>query len=602
MGPPSKLTVSEWADRFRVLSSEASAEPGLWSTDRAPFQRGIMDAVSEEEIHTVVVKSSSQVGKTEFLLNALGFVVDQDPGPVLCLQPNTKPMGEAFSKDRVAPMFRDTPSLRGKLSDPRSRDSSNTLLHKKFPGGHLTITGANSPASLASRPIRYLFADEIDRFPVSAGTEGDPLALAIKRTTTFHNRKLIFCSTPTVKDASRIEAAFLASDQRHYHVPCPECGDAAPLVWSNLIYPKDDEGNWTGGDPWYCCGNCGCAIYERAKMTMLRSGQWVAHAEFNGSAGFHLNELYSPWKTWREMVEDWHAAQQDTELLRVFVNTSLGETFEEKGQRIDKGGLMARREPYPADVPAGALMLAAGVDVQDNRLEATVWGFGRGEESWAITHRVLFGDPADDVVWGTLEELLFQEVFAHEGGRTLRIAAAAVDSGGHHTQRVYRFCADHQRRNVFAIKGLRGFGTRAVGTPSRIGFGNDGRTVALYGLGVDELKRLIANRLERVKPGPGYVHFPDGDEFDQEYFDQLAAEELRRKMVSGAPVLWWKQVRDRNEALDCAVYAYAAMVLRRPNFDKLALKFSDSESPEPAEPKARRAPARRRNYATSWRD
>jgi len=609
MGPPPKLTVSEWADDRRVLSSEASAEPGKWSTDRAPYQRGMMDALNEDEVHTVVFMTSSQVGKTEILLNILGYFVDQDPSPMLCLQPNTKPMGEAFSKDRVAPMFRDTPALRGKVSDPRSRDSSNTLLHKKFPGGHLTITGANSPASLASRPIRVVLGDEIDRYPVSAGSEGDPLSLAKKRTTTFANRKIILTSTPTTKGASRIEMAWDESDQRFYMVPCPHCGEHQRLVWSNVQWQKDDEGVWDGEDPVYICQECGSAIGEADKIQMLRAGQWEASRQSDGVAGFHLSELYSPWKTWREVVADWYEAQKDTELLRVFVNTSLGETFEESGERVDGTGLMARREQYAAQVPAGALVLVAGVDVQDDRLEATVWGYGRDDETWAITHRVMYGDPADDEVWADLDALIFAERFTHESGQAMRIAGTCIDSGGHHTQRVYGYCHDPKRKRarIFAIKGYAGFGRRAVGAPSRARSGRDGRPVDLYTLGVDELKRLVAGRLRRLKAGPGYVHFPVSDEFEEDYFQQLSAEELRRKIVSGVPTFYWHQLRDRNEALDCAVYAHAARVLINPNYDALEARIGagagDDAAPE-ASLKSPSRPARRPRrggFVNGWR-
>ncbi len=294
--PPPRLTVSQWADEYRRLSPESAAEPGRWRTDRAPYQRGIMDAVNDPTVREIVVMKSAQVGWTEILGNIVGFHVDRDPAPILLIQP-TLEMAEAWSKDRLAPMVRDTPALKGKIKDARSRDSGNTLLHKQFPGGHVTIAGANSPAGLASRPIRVVLCDEVDRYPPSAGTEGDPISLARKRSTTFWNRKLLMGSTPTVKDASRIEAAFLASDQRYFLVPCPHCGTEDRLRWQHVRWPegRPEEAH-------YVCPHCGAVIEDTDKLRMLESGRWEASTEFNGVAGFHLSELYSPWVTFGAMA------------------------------------------------------------------------------------------------------------------------------------------------------------------------------------------------------------------------------------------------------------------------------------------------------------
>ena len=570
----------------------------------------MMDALAEEGIHTVVIMSSAQVGKSEAgILNPLGFYIDQDPSPIMMLQP-TLQMGEAFSKDRVAPMLRDTPALAGKVGDPRTKDSNNTLLHKKFPGGHLTICGANSPASLASRPIRVLLADEIDRYPVSAGTEGDPLNLARKRTATFHNRKLLMTSTPTVKGASRIEMAYEDSDKRRYYVPCPHCETMQPLEWSHLQWGKDDKGHWDGKDPWYSCDGCGVSLTEADKAKMLKGGRWIAEGTAPGIAGFHLNELYSPWRLWREMVEDWLAAQKDSELLRVFVNTSLGETFEEASEGIEHEGLFARREPYAAEVPAGAVVLIAGADVQDDRVEISIFGVGtEGEELWAIDHRVIHGDPAGDALWLAVDDVLLSGKFQHESGATLGIASTCIDSGGHHTKRVYEYCRTRKHKRIFAIKGMGGFGRAMVSAPSGKRHGRDRRPVDLYTLGVDELKSLIYARLNNAKPGQGYIHFPIHDSFTEEYFEQLTSEVIKTKFKMGVPYRVWELPSGRrNEALDCAGYAYAALILLKPNLEALAARLGDVEDPgEPAEKeqgprKSRNRPARKRGgFATGWK-
>ena len=437
--PPPALTVSDWADRFRYLSPESSAEPGKWSTDRAPYQRGIMDSVADPEVNQVVIMSSAQVGKTAMIENVVAFYICQDPSAILLLQP-TLEMAGAFSKDRLAGMLRDTPALRGLVKDARARDSGNTQLHKQFPGGHITMTGANSPANLASRPIRIVLCDEVDRYPESAGTEGDPVALAIKRTATYWNRKIILTSTPTIKDLSRIEHAFLQSDQRRYWVPCPECGEHQVLKWANV--------KWDEGQPEtaaYYCEHCGVLIGEEHKPAMLLAGEWRADTPFAGIAGFHLNELYSPWRRWSEIAVDFLAAKHGgSELLKAWVNTCLGETWEEQGDAVEMTGIIARAEEYTRADLAGK-PISAGVDVQKDRLEASFVAWGPGEEAWLVEHIIIPGDTARPEPWAELARV-FGEI---------RPVAVAVDSG-FNTSQVYEFVARH--RYCYAIKGQPGFG------------------------------------------------------------------------------------------------------------------------------------------------
>jgi phage terminase large subunit GpA-like protein len=285
---PPKLTIDEWADRFRMLSPESSAEPGRWRTSRTPYMREPMREITNPEVETVVIQSSSQVGKTELCLNVTGFFVHQDPAPILLIEP-TLDIAEAYSKDRLAPMIRETPVLSDLIKESRSRDSGNTILHKQFPGGHITLAGSNSPSGLASRPIRILICDEIDRYAPSAGAEGNPVVLASKRTTTFWNRKKLFVSSPTIKDLSAIEACFLASDQRYYRVPCWACKKKAKLEWSHV--------HWENRDPrtaLYVCRNCGAGWEDAQRVEAVMNGEWIAEAEFKGVAGFQLWEAYNP--------------------------------------------------------------------------------------------------------------------------------------------------------------------------------------------------------------------------------------------------------------------------------------------------------------------
>jgi len=588
--PPPLRTVSEWADQERRLSSESSAEPGRWNTARAEYQRGIMDAVCDPAVETVVVMSSAQVGKTEFLLNVIGYFVDQEPAPILLTQP-TLEMAQAFSKDRLAPMVRDTPTLKGRVADPKSKKTGNTLLHKTFPGGHITMAGANSPASLASRPVRAYLADEIDRYPVSAGTEGDPVSLGRKRTQTFWNRCVLLTSTPTIKGVSRIEAEYELSDKRRFYVPCPHCQHFQPLIWAQV--------NWEGRDPleaMYCCEECGGLWSEIERKNAVKRGEWRATEDFNGRAGFHLNELYSPWSTLAGIVTAFLEAKGNPETLQTWTNTVLGETWEVTGDVVDRGQLYGRREYYAAAVPAAAVVLTAAADVQDDRIEVGVEGWGVGEENFKVDYRVFYGDPAQPELWRRLREYLDQR-FLHESGNELPIACAVVDSGGHYTEQVYKFVKPLEARRVYAIRG-RGQDGTFVNRPTR----NNNQNVPLFTLGVDTGKEVLSARLRITEPGPGYQHFPVNDTFTEEYFAQLTAETCVTEKVRGVARRVWKKIRPRNEAWDIAVYNLAALYILNPSFAHLKARLEPREIPpvqDPPRTTQRRRPAKsRKTWAT----
>lgn len=604
--------MSEWADEYRRLSPESSAEPGRWRTNRAEYQRGIMNAVNESGVETVVVMSSAQVGKTELVNNSVGYFISQDPSPILALNP-TLEMSEAWSKDRLAPMVRDTPCLAGKIKDARSRDSGNTVLHKSFPGGHLTMAGANSPASLASRPIRIVMCDEIDRYPLSSGTEGDPVNLAVKRTTTFWNRKIILVSTPTIKGASRIEQAFEQSDQRRYFVPCPHCQHEQVLRWSNV--------KWDAGEPekaWYECESCQKPITNAHKAQMIRMGKWKATASFKGTAGFHLNELYSPWRTFGDVATAFVKAKDNPQQLQTFINTSLGETWEEEaGEQLGHEALMARAEPYqPLTVPKKGLLLTAGVDVQNDRLVCVIRAWGRGEESWLIYWQELWGDPTTDNPWKQLDELL-ESTYTHESSEELKIDCCAIDSG-FLTSEVYNYVRTRSHKfRVIATKGMSTEGKPIVGKPSQQDVDYKGKIVKagvqLWPVGTDTCKQLIYGRLRQKEIGPGYYHFPIG--VDGQYYLELTAEKLLTKFNKGFPKREWTKLPGRrNEALDCECYALAAAVscgMQSPRWDwsKLEARVSERERekseehkeiPQPPTRLQPRPRATRDNWATRW--
>lgn len=555
--PPKKLTVSEWADEYRQLSKEASAEPGKWVTDRAPYQKEIMDAISDPLVDTVVVMTSAQIGKTELLLNIIGYYVHYDPSPILLLQP-TLDMAEAFSKDRLAPMIRDTKVLSERIGDAKSRNSGNTLLHKTFPGGHITMAGANSPSSLASRPIRAVLADEVDRYPVSAGTEGDPLMLATKRTTTFWNKKKVYVSTPTIKGASRIETEYEDSTMEEWHVYCPSCGDLQPYEWPRINF---DDVTMT-------CKHCGCTHGEHEWKA--KKGKWIARFPDRKKRGFHLNEMASPWKRWSEIIEDFKTAKRSTETLKVWVNTALGESWEERGDGQDEEVLFDRREEYGCEVPEGVLILTAGIDTQDDRFEIEVVGWGEDEESWGIQYKVIYGDLHKPDVWHELDEYLKRE-FSFADGRKIRISCACQDSGGHFTQEVYKFTKPKEIRRIFAIKGKGGESVPFIGTVSR----NNREKAALFTVGVDAGKETIISNLKIEHEGPGYCHFPSEYEkgYGIDFFKGITAESLVIKMVNGVgKAQWVKKSGVRNEPLDVRNYATAALKILNPNWEALKRK------------------------------
>ena len=620
--PPPKLSVSEWADRYAVLSAESSAQPGQWITATAEYQRGLMDAGSDPLIERIVAMWGAQLGKTACLLNINWYYTAHDPSPMLMVQP-TLEAAEDFSKERIAPAIRDTPALSKLFRPSRSRDSGNTLLKKEFPGGGLALAGANSPAGLASRSRRIVQGDEVDKWEASAGAEGDPGKLMEARTATFWNKKIIYTSTPSIKGASRIEREFLKSDQRRFFVRCPHCNEEQLLEWGNLKWPSprpdNDVKEHRPDDCYYVCGANGCEILEGDKPDMVRKGVWRATAKsIDGkTAGFHLNALYSPWVTWPDLIRKWLDAQGNPNELQTFVNASLAETWEVQGDRVESDVFRDRVHPYSAPAPAGVLVITAAVDVQKDRLEASAIGWGAGEESWAIDHRVFQGDPSQPTVWGELDEWL-QTEWQHESGIMLRIRCTLIDSGGHHTKQVYAFTKPREHRRIYACKG-RGGAYPLLARPSKQGVSE----TLLYMVGVDAAKELFYARLKIEVEGPGYCHFPDdASTFDEEFYCQLTAEQQITITRNGLPERVWRKRRDRNEALDLRVYAMAALERIKPNFPLIASKIKrkaervERERTEPTEetvtlgappqppmppPSRNRLRARQGGWINSWK-
>lgn len=594
--PP--LTVSEWAQEHRFLSPKASSEPGRWRNERTPYLTEIMDALGRgSPVEEVVFMKGAQVGGTEAGNNWLAYIIDVSPGPVLAVQP-TVDIARRFSRQRLEPLIEDSPRLRGRVSERRSRDSQNTVLGKDFPGGVLMLAGANSAAGLRSMPVRDLFLDEVDAYPLDVDGEGDPISLAKARTRNFHNRKVLEVSTPTISGQSRIEDAFEASDQRYYHVPCPECGHYAPIEWKRLRWEKGDPASVR-----LACEGCGALISETSKSAMLAAGRWVPTFPERAVRGYHLSALYSPygWFSWEDAVKAWEEAQSNEKKLRVFVNTILGETWREKGEAPEWQRLYHRREEYRiGTVPAGGVFLTAGCDVQKDRLEVEVVAWAERMESWSIDYVVIPGDPASDVPWRALEELL-NRPYPTETGGAIAIAKLAVDSG-YETQAVYDWCRSQPFARVMACKGNESL-RQCVGPVSVVDVNWKGKRLSrgarVWPIGSSHMKSELYGWLRQPQPTSptaplpfGWCHFP---QYAEHWFEMLTAEELRVRKVRGYARPLWEKIRERNEALDCRVLARAAAASlgvdrwdeKRWRRERITSAVSVTASEQP-KPKARR--------------
>ena len=516
MKPPDDLTVTEWAEKNRRLSAESSAEPGPWRTERTPYLREPMNAWTDPKIRHIVMVAASQVGKSEFLNNCIGYVIDQDPGSILFVHPTTIDAKE-YSKLRIAPMIRDCPTLRKKVSDPKSRDSGNTILQKTYPGGILTMCGSTEAHPLASKPIRYVLGDERDRWALSAGNEGDPWDLAMARQTTFYNAKSGEVSTPTVKNASAIEAAYATGTMERWKSRCPHCGEYHEIQWADIRFEHDEiivagKKTYKVRSVCYACPGCGC-ISTEAEMKRAPA-RWEADnpaAYEQGTRSFWLNAFVSQWASWESIILKYLNAIGSTRKMQVVYNTCFGELWEDRGDLEDEDSLMARREEYPAELPEGVLVLTAGVDTQDDRMEYEIVGHGHFGETWGIEKGIIMGRPDDDAVWAQLDELVFDRVLRFENGVGLKMSMSFVDEGGHFTQEVRMQCRARLGKKVFCIKGMPGSDKPYTAPPKKQKIIIKQTAVGTcwqYQIGVDSGKEVIMDNLRVQTPGAKYCHFP----------------------------------------------------------------------------------------------
>ena len=606
--PPKKLSLSQWADNFAYLSAESSAEGGRWRT--LPYQKGIMDAITDPNVEQVTVMKSARVGYSKILNHIIGYHIHQDPCPIMVVQP-TIDDATGYSKEEVSPMLRDTRCLHGLVSDPKSKDGSNTLLQKNFPGGTLSLVGANSARGFRRVSRRIVLFDEVDGYPLSAGTEGDQIKLGIRRTEYYWNRKIVAGSTPTIKDFSRIERLFLQTNQQRYYVPCPECGHMQYLKWSNM--------KWRDNDPdtvAYGCESCGCLIPHSKKRWMIERGEWRATAPGNAKhVGFHIWAAYSysPNASWSNLVEEFLQSKDDPEQLKTWINTILGDVWEDQyASKVGADGLMERAslETYQQGIPPSpVLSLCLGCDVQDDRLSMSLWGIGRNEEMFLVDRKVIYGSPARADLWKQMDEVLLDE-YTNADGQKMKIDSAAIDTGGHFTQEVYQYVRERSHLGLIGIKGMGQKGKPPLGKPSKVDINFSGkalkRGVQLFPVGVDVIKSTLHNRLRDAEPGEGYIHFYPTITHD--YFEELTAERQVLRYKHGYQErVWVKKSDARNEALDEMVYAYAAWQRLLQKYDRRTIYEQFERRLNPNEPKKdsklslnQTKSAKKSNFVSNW--
>lgn len=568
--PDEELTLSRWADRFRKLDQKSSPEPGDFRTSRTPYLREVMDNLSiSSPVSETVVMKGAQLGFTEVGNNLVGYVIHHAPGPGLFLEPS-EDLATRNVRSKINPMIAMTPELAMRVPKPRS--GGNTMEEKEFPGGIWLFKYASSTAGLRSSTIRYLVMDEIDEWAVEVGEQGDPETLARKRTNAYGPRKKIYVpSTPTIQGRSKVEALYLDSDQRRYHMPCPCCQEMITFEFKSL--------KWPSGEPtlaWYECQRCGERIEEWQKTQMMEAGEWVpANPSNNRRRGYHISSLYSPfgWQSWGEIAQEWVEAQGNTAKMKAFVNTVLGETWKEKGEAPEWQRLYERRESYAVGVvPLGGLVLTAAADVQrgpgggaNGWIEVLVRAWGRNLENWVIDHQQFHGDTSDPSApggpWEQLEQLKDKHYPHEHAGVAMPISKLAVDSGDQ-TTTVYHWVADQNDPRVIATKGNDRGTMIGWATPIQVKANGQRamRALKLWHTGNNLIKPELYAWLKYTKePGQplrrGYMHFP---ELSEEFFKQLTGEQMVVKMVKGRATMAWERIRPRVEVLDCAVYSRAA--------------------------------------------
>lgn len=570
--PKPRLTGAQWADEYFYLSPESSASPGKWKT--LPYQIEPINCMTDEITTQVTWKKSARVGYTKCINVAVAYHIHQNPASILLAQPTD---GEAlgYAEDEIEPMIRDNDvitNLIGKTTK-KGRNKKEKTAKKMYPGGILELVGAHSPKNFRRRTVRVFIGDEIDGWEQQAGQEGDQIELGKKRTNDFWNRKNILGSSCGVKHLSKIEPEFEKGDQRYFHIPCPFCNHKHKLEWCNFDMPRDRHGDVIDDEVGFFCPDCGSKYTEEHKINMIEKGEWVATKPFKGHASFHIWAAYSynSNSSWSSIAKEWFEAQGNPLKLKAFTMLVLGETWEdEEGEELAEDELFNKREDYE-EIPTEVLILTCAVDTQDNRLEGEIKGWGIDNESWGIKPFRIEGIPSQKEVWQDLDDII-NATYKRKDGLELKILCTTIDSGGHFTDDVYKFCKKRELKRVFAIKGSSIAGKPIVSRPTT----SNKQNVKLFTVGTDTAKELIFSRLKLEDFGEGYMHF--NKKFDEEYFKQLTGEKVINTYKDGKAIRKWKKTRARQEALDYTVYNLAALSILNPNFEKIAENFKNQKT------------------------
>ncbi|NQY22823.1 MAG: phage terminase large subunit family protein [Campylobacteraceae bacterium] len=563
--PDPLFKISKWADERRQLPKKSSSEPGQWRTSRFPFVREIMDVLGPQNpIQQVKVKKGTQIGGTEIGNNFLMCYMDIYPCPMMLVMP-TEGLMKKHRIFKLVPSLELMPNIANKIKRGKTKDDIGTADSMEFPGGMLVFGWSNSTAQGRSLSFKVLDLDDIDGFPHDLNGEGSAISVFKKRTDAFPNRKIYLNSTPTVKGRSNIEIEYDESDQREYHVVCPSCKGLFYFTKDTFIFEYDQETYRLTNDVKACCHKCGTLIEEHHKTWMMdekNGAKWIATNEGHPHAGFNIPSYYSPMLTWNEIFTEFLEAkkkmnQGNVTLMKTWTNTRDANVWEENYEKVDTHKFDTRCELYTSEVPEGVLVITAGIDTQDNRLEVEIVGWGKYGESWSIDYLVLDGDPKYPNVWEKLDMHLLDRTYKHESGIDLKVMAACIDTGGHRTKYVYAYCKKRFELNIFAIKGDKGINTPTIkGNATR----NNTGKIPLFSVGVNTTKDVLHTNLMTEDAGAGYMHFPKREKsdkkfiYDSKYFKQLTAE---KRGDDGR----WVKFRTRNEGVDCRVYSMAALEL-----------------------------------------
>lgn len=592
--PPPQLNPSDWAEQA-IRIPVGNAIPGMINFDNAPYQREPLDMLANPECHRVSLMWGAQVGKTQLVNCALAYYIAHEPVSQMMMQPSQGDLN-TWLETKFNPMVDSNEELKLRIAKPRGRDGVNNQQMKSYYGGFLMFSWAGSPRTMRGRSAPKIYCDEVDGYEYTA--EGHPVNLLWQRAATFGDQRTLFVtSTPTVKGQSFIESSYDDGDKRKYHLPCVHCGELQTLKWANVHWEKDEDGNHLPETATYVCEHCGALITDADKLKMLKMGQWIGEKKFTGHASYHLNELYSSFRKWKDIVQSFLEKKANND-MQSFVNVSLAETWEEEGDKADPTALASMVENYTRDDEITDIKLVtAGTDVQQDRLETTYVGWSAMMIPYVLHHSVLWGDTTETSVWDKLDSELKERYCGY------KVAAALVDSG-FNTTHVYKFTKNKQGRKVFSAKGISGL-REIVSNPVQTGAIRAMRV----NVGVDSIKRLL---LGMLKDAGDKIHF--SHELSDEYFKQLTAEKLIIRKVKGFQVAEWHKIRERNEATDCFVYAYAAMAMLNPNWRRLAappeISVDKGSEPEPEEvnvveeikkpPRSRRIPRQRRNFVRNY--